>query len=214
MELAGSPGAEPDGIAVRRALQSLGVVVDRLSSPTITYGLRAQPDSPVGRLLEAAAEVQTPLSISGAMLDAAVPRLQQRRWLCVENPSVVEAALRTNYAGPLVCTSGWPSLDTQRLLDLARRQEIELYYAGDYDSVGLAIANFMWTRYGAHVAMTKSAYLAADLDRAPEWGDEGIPRTPWDVELADIIRAKRRIVYQEDPAVWRALVSQQVNKGR
>lgn len=211
VELAGSSVAEPEGIAIRRALQALGVIVDRLSSTTITCGLRAQPDSPVGRLLEAGAAVKTPVSISGAMLDAAAPKFQQGSWLCVENPSVVEAALLTDYAGPLVCTSGWPSMDTQRLLDIARAQGIELYYAGDYDSVGLAIAGFMSTRYAAHVVMTKALYLAADLERAPDWGDAGIPPTPWDVELADVIRTRRRIVYQEDPEVWRGLLSKQTN---
>jgi uncharacterized protein (TIGR02679 family) len=192
-------------------LQALGVFVDRLSSTTITYGLRAQPDSPVGRLLEAGAAVKTPVSISGAMLDGAAPRFQQRSWLCVENPSVVESGILTDYAGPLVCTSGWPSMDTQRLLAIARAQGIDLYYAGDYDSVGLAIASFMSMRYQAHVVMTKALYLAADLVRAPEWGDTEVPLTPWDIELASVIYAKRRVVYQEDPGVWRRLLNEQTN---
>lgn len=210
VELVGEWSAErePNGITARRALQDLGVMVDRISSTTITYGLRAQPGSPLGQLLESAGATRTPVGISGAMLDGASPRFSQRSWLCVENPSVVEGAMLAGSAGPLVCTAGWPSIDAQRLLDMARAQGIDLYYAGDYDAVGLAIAKFMATRHEAAIVMTKAAYLSADLQRAPAWGDaNAIPSTPWDEALADAIRKKRRIVYQEDPAVWRELLS-------
>ena len=215
VELAGEWSAErePNGSTIRRALQDLGVMVDRISSTTITYGLRAQPGSPLGRLLEAAGATRTPVGISGAMLDGASPRFPQRSWLCVENPSVVEGAMLAGCAGPLVCTAGWPSIDAQRLLDLARAQGIDLYYAGDYDSVGLAIANFMATRYEATIVMTEAAYLSADLRRAPAWGDaHAIPSTPWDEALADAIRDKRRVVYQEDPAVWRKLLNLDIGR--
>ena len=216
VELAGSAliGRELDGITIRRALQDLGVIADRLSVTTITYGLRAEPDSPVGRVLEAGAAANTPVNLSGALLDSRTPTFLQGKWLCIENPSIVEAAMLAGYAGPLVCTSGWPSLDTQRLLQVARTQGIELHYAGDYDPEGLAIANFMASRYGVSVAMTTSLYLAADLGRAPAWGDvDEVPSTPWDAKLADVIRDKRRIVYQEDPAIWRKLVNDHANDG-
>jgi len=209
VELVGKWNAErePDGIAIRRALQDLGVVVDRISFPTITYGLRAQPNSPLGRLLEATAETRTPVSVSGAMLDGPPPKFLQQNWLCVENPSVVEAAMLAGWSGPIVCTSGWPSIDAQRLLDIARAQGIELSYAGDYDSKGLAIARFMVIRYEATILMTKPIYVGADLQRAPAWGDSNaIPATPWDRDLATALRERRRIVYQEDPAVWRGLL--------
>ncbi len=199
----GSADREPDGSAARRALQELGVIVDRLSSAVITYGLRAQSDSPLGRMLEAGAAVATPVHVSGALLDAGLPRFSSGRWLCVENPSVVEAAVLAGYTGALVCTSGWPSLDAQRLLEAGRAQGIEVHYAGDYDTAGLLIADFMASRYGAKIAMTRAMYLAADLERASEWPEAGaVPPTPWDEGLAEAIRDRRRVVYQEDPAVW------------
>lgn len=108
---------------------------------------------------------------------------------------------------PVVCTAGWPSVDAQRLLDVARAQEIELHYAGDYDPVGLAIANYMAVRYEAAIMMTKGNYLEANLQRAHKWRDENaIPSTPWDPELTIAIHAARRVVYQEDPAIWRRLL--------
>jgi uncharacterized protein (TIGR02679 family) len=197
---------EPDSIAARRALQELGVVMDRISFATITYGLRATPDSPLGRLLEEARKATVPLGLSGAMLDGPSPAWLQKSWLCVENPSVVEAAVLAGAAGPVVCTSGWPSIDAQRLLDGARAQGIELRYAGDYDATGLAIASFMIQRYGAVILMTRDRYLRADLGRAPVWGEGEVPGTPWDRALADAIREERRVVYQEDPAIFQELL--------
>lgn len=206
VELTGACLAEPDGVAVRRALQALGVVCDRLSSSTITYGVRAYANSPLGRLLEAGISARAPVHVSGALIDAAPAQFLDRIWLCVENPSVVEAALTVQAPGALVCTSGWPSIDTQRLLEAARAQGIELQFAGDYDSVGLIIAHFMSKRFGAQIVMTRERYLAADLSRAPEWGTEPVQPTHWDAELAPAIQDRRRIVYQEDPAIWRELV--------
>ena len=206
-ELAGTLAGsrDPDPVVLRRALQEFGVIADRLSSATLTYGLRATPNLPLGTLLEAAAAVRAPVHVSGSMLDRGTPAYLQPEWLCVENPSVVEAAMLAGHDGPIVCTSGWPSLDTQRLLEQAREHGVALRYAGDYDPAGLAIARFMVTRYDASVVMTAPLYLAADLQRAPCW-TEPPPSTPWDPELAVAISATRRIVFQEDPAVWRAVL--------
>lgn len=207
VELAGYSLEEPNAVTIRRALQSVGVLVDRLSTTTITYGHRATQDSPLGELLLAALALKMPLNVSGTLLDSGEPAFLDSMWLCVENPSVVEAARLTGYNGPIVCTAGWPSTDTQRLLEIARSQNIDLRYAGDYDSQGLAIANFMVARFGARIDMTTTAYLAADQELSQHWGDAPIPNTPWDPQLADTIRKERRVVYQEDPAIWRALFS-------
>lgn len=209
LELTGSLGdeQEPDVIAVRSALRQLGVITDRVSSTTVTVGLRARPDTPLGRLAETAAEAGTVLHICGALLDGPPTRFSPGVWLCVENPCILEAALQENCSRPIVCTSGWPSTDTRRLLEMARSQGIELIHAGDYDHAGLLIADFMATHLQAKVAMTEAMYLCADHTRAPAWDSrQDVPATRWQPELADAIRASRRIVYQEDPAIWRQLL--------
>lgn len=206
VEMAGAATDDPDAITVRRSFQDLGVITDRLSSTTITYGLRSRSDSPLGRLLEAACATKIPVNVSGAALDRGSPRFEQMRWLCVENPSVVESAVVAGTDIPLVCTSGWPSTDTQRLLELAREQGIELCYAGDYDGEGLAIAKWMSLRYGAAILMTAAAYDTADLRRAPMWTGI-VPDTPWDLALGARIHTRRRIAYQEDPAILEPLLA-------
>lgn len=206
VELMGGDPDAADSITIRRALMNLGIVVDRLSTGTIVCGVRCRPDTPLGRLLGAGNEAQVPVSISGATLDRGAPRFDPASWLCVENPSLVEHATQFDSPPPMVCTSGWPSTDTQRLLDLARQQGIELCYAGDYDGEGLAIAAWMAVRYGARILMTAATYEAADLEHALPWKG-AVPETPWDPALADAIRARRRIVYQEDPAVYGSLLT-------
>ena len=107
----------------------------------------------------------------------------------MENPSVVEAAYLANHRHAIVCTSGWPSTETQRLLELATAQGVELEYAGDYDAEGLAIATFMATRHRARILMTETAYRDADHARAPRWPEHvPVPETPWDPPLAGSLR--------------------------
>ncbi len=206
LELAGHPGrTTADALTIRQSLHALGVLPDRLSSPTITLGLRASTDSAMGRLLETAAEACVPVTVPGALLDTGAPAFRNGQWLCVENPSVVEAAIQAGSSRAIVCTSGWASADTQRLLDAAIEQGIELSYAGDYDPEGLKIAAWMSIRFGADIEMPAAAYRAANLDQALPW-QGGIPDTPWDLDLAPEIHRRQRTVYQEDPSVWRKLL--------
>lgn len=190
----------------RGAMRSLGVIPDRLSTTTVIWALRAQPGSIVGDFLEAGYRSGMPVNVSGAMLDRGDAQFTQSRWLCVENPSLIEIAAARGADRPIVCTSGWPAADTQRLLDLALEQGIELEYAGDYDPAGLAIANWMTDRFGASIRMSAVDYCTASHDRSPVWPDHAVPRTPWDDTLGEAIRRERRIVYQEDPHVWAGLI--------
>lgn len=206
-EIANLP-EEPDAVTTRRALHALGVVPDRLSTTTITYALRAMPDTPLGRLMEVATETGVPVHVSGAALDLGLPRLEGGPWLCVENPSVIEAAFQARTKRPLVCSSGWPAVDTQRLLDIARAQGIELRYASDYDPEGLAMASWFAQRFGCTIRMTTEDYLRADLQHAPVWPGD-VPETAWDPGLADAIRKQQRVVYQEDPQIFRMLIERE-----
>ena len=204
LELAGEDLGQTDAATIRRCLRRLGVVSDRLSTTTIVLRLRSTCGGPLDRLLAAAEEANVPAHISGAILDASAPRFAASSWLCVENPSVIEYALAAGASRPIVCTSGWPSIDTQRLLSMATEQGVELAYAGDYDATGLEIAAWMATRFGARIVMTASLYEAADLEQAPPWSG-AIPETPWSPTLCEAIRRRGRVVYQEDPAVLAGL---------
>jgi uncharacterized protein (TIGR02679 family) len=201
-------GGDPDRatpVDVREAARTSGLLYDRLSTPTLTWAVRASASGPTGHLLELAAEAGAPLHLSDALLDRDVTTFTQARWLCVENPSVVESIMLAGLRIPTVCTSGWPSSAAQRLLDLARRQGVELCYAGDFDPEGLKIAKFMHERFAATVLMTARGYEAAHHERARPWQGD-VPETPWEPPLREAIQVARRLVYQEDPAVFASLM--------
>jgi len=66
----------------------------------------------------------------------------------------------------LICTSGWPSVATIRLLNLLTETapDTVLHYSGDFDLPGLRIAAYLQTRYHANCQLwhlDPSSYLAA-----------------------------------------------------
>lgn len=199
----GDVRAESDTV-FRRAAYGEGVLVDRLSTPTLTWALRSETDTPAGRLLEGAAADGVPVHLSGALLDRGVPRLRESLVLCVENPSVIEWLHLTGQLVPAVCTSGWPSTDAQRFLEDFREQGVQVVYAGDFDAPGLAIAAFMRERFGADVWMTDGDYLAAGRGATRWEGD--VPQTAWCGRLKGVIERTREVRYQEDPVLIGRLV--------
>lgn len=188
----------------RRAAFGEGVLVDRLSTPTLTWALRSETDTPAGRLLEGAAADGVPVHLSGALLDRGVPRLKEPIVLCVENPSVIDWLHLTGQLVPTVCTSGWPSTDAQRFLEDLRERDVKVAYAGDFDASGLAIAAFMRERFGAEVWMTDGDYLVAGRGARRWEGD--VPQTAWCDSLKGVIERTREVRYQEDPALIGRLV--------
>ena len=51
------------------------------------------------------------------------------------------------FHSPLICTSGQPQVAVLRLLDLLATSETQLFYSGDFDGEGLAIAARLMGRY-------------------------------------------------------------------
>ncbi len=51
------------------------------------------------------------------------------------------------FHSPLICTSGQPSVDALRLLDLLAVSGTKLFYSGDFDGKGLSIAAQLCARY-------------------------------------------------------------------
>lgn len=200
LERTGHEHLEANIVEQRQAALELGLVFDRLSTPTLTWGLEAAPDTPTGRLLMAGSADRVPVHMSSALLDMGRPTFTARSVLCVENPSVVEWMISQGHQRPLVCTSGWPSADAQRLLELLRAQGVVIEYAGDFDEAGLRIARFIYERFGAVIRMTDEDYLEGRSNPATSWVSS-VPETPWCPALASAIRSRRQVVYQEDPSV-------------
>ncbi len=183
----------------RAALAAGGIVADPLSTPVLTLGLRGPGAGPDPGWLGAMAAAGEPVALTASQL---------RRWPVtgheagvhvVENPSVVAAAAAAGITRPLVCTASWPTQAGVLLLDQLRDRGARLYYHGDIDPTGLALAEHHRQRFGAQLwRLTAEDYLAVvDAARTPIDPGATIPPTPWDPELAEAVRRHRLVVFEE-----------------
>jgi len=81
----------------------------------------------------------------------------------VENAGVFSTLLDTR--APLVSTNGQMNLATMKLLDLLASSGAKLYYSGDFDPEGLAMAERLLERYGQSVTLWRFSlddYAAAN----------------------------------------------------
>ncbi len=70
----------------------------------------------------------------------------------LENQMVFSSLCRQeNIHQPMICTSGQLKEASWQLLDLLAKTGCQLYYAGDFDPEGLAIAERLWQAYGDRV---------------------------------------------------------------
>lgn len=76
------------------------------------------------------------------------------------------------FHSPLICTSGQPQVAVLRLLDLLASSGTQLYYSGDFDAEGLAIAARLMARFPALLH-------------------------PWHMEIEDYMRARSEIKLSE-----------------
>src|SRR5690606_4467660 len=108
--------------ARRLAWESVGVVVDRLSAPALTFNLHAVPGSALENILLPYRTLAQPAYLTRQLVkaEAAFSPLPEpmRQVFLVENPAVVEAAASRlgSRCAPLICTEGRPASAVQHLL--------------------------------------------------------------------------------------------------
>ncbi|MBT2512199.1 DUF2399 domain-containing protein [Arthrobacter sp. ISL-30] len=83
------------------------------------------------------------------------------RMLVCENPRVIEGMAERGVDGwAAVCTSGEPNLVVDKVLGNLSRAGVDLYYHGDFDWPGMAMANRVITKFCARPwQMTADEYL-------------------------------------------------------
>ena len=186
--------------AERRGLWSkAGVICDELSAPVLVFNLPIGKVPPVTRLLAVAAEAIMPLHLTTKLLQGADWKsavVPPRVYVC-ENPSLI--ALATQQVGassaPLVCVDGEPKTAGWLLLEHLRDAGAKLWYHGDFDWKGVAIAGRIIERVGA----TPWRYGAEDYLASPG-GDflEGSPvATPWCPRLSEALCQRQVLIHEE-----------------
>jgi uncharacterized protein (TIGR02679 family) len=178
----------------RDAWNALGVDCDDLLGGLIAVGI-----APLGWSLPLGAVVTLPPRV---LASCEWPVSDERRWIFVtENPSVAGAAADLGLEGSrLLCTSGTPS--AVEIAAIARLADAGWSIAAraDFDAAGLAhvLAILRGVRGSVAWRMRSTDYvdsLRPELQSTAPLGD--IPDTPWDPQLAMVMRARGFVAYEE-----------------
>ncbi len=190
--------ARPGSAAERRDLwDRAGVLVDDLASRVLVLNLPAEGEG-LGEWLTGAARCGTPFQVTLHQLAAHPIRVSCPRVFVCENPAVLRRACAELGAAcpPLVCTEGRPSTAFHRLMGLAVGAGAELWYHGDFDWPGVAIAADVIARYGGRPwRMSASDYRSAASEGVRLTGEP--VKAPWDPGLIEAMRATGHAVYEE-----------------
>jgi uncharacterized protein (TIGR02679 family) len=192
--------SRPKSAAERRELWfKAGIVCDELSAPVLTFNLLLRGPHPLSELLGLASAAVVPLHLSTRLLQASEWRsvvTPPRVYVC-ENPSVVAFVVRHLGASsaPLICLDGEPKTAGWLLLQHLRNAGAELWYHGDFDWEGIAIAARVINRVDAKPwRYTANDYLAASgiepLEGSP------VP-TPWCPNLATALSERQIVIHEE-----------------
>jgi uncharacterized protein (TIGR02679 family) len=177
-----------------------GVEPDLLSRTCLVWGLRIEAEGSLGRRLDAAADAGDPVHLTAwdlRRVSTVRPRPATPVLVC-ENPRVLEAVAESGLTGwAAVCTSGEPNLVVDRVLRDIASAGAPLFYHGDFDWPGVAIANRIIDNVGAVAwKMTAFDYLQAVRADGPPLA--GRPVEPsWDAELGAAMRTQSRAVHEE-----------------
>lgn len=188
----------------RRELWDLsGVIVDDLASRVLVLNLTAQGDG-LGEWLTGAARYGTPFQVTLHQLTSHPIRLDQSRVFVCENPAILRRASTElgPASPPLICTEGRPSTAFRRLAAMTVAAGGELWYHGDFDWPGIAIAADIISSHGARPwLMTADDYLAGANASDASSALAGEPvATPWDLALSEAMRETGRPVFEETVA--------------
>lgn len=182
--------------SAREEWELLGLLTDRVSSTCLTLGLRARGAEPVARRVELSADQHAALHLTWRDLDLGLAFAPDQRVLVCENPRVLEAAAERPPVGVgLVCTSGRPALVTLEVLTRLRSAGARLWYHGDFDWPGLAMANDLLRSFGAQPwRMGADDYQSAP-GRLPLSGRK--IEADWDPALSPAMEARGVAVHEE-----------------
>ncbi|PRY70611.1 uncharacterized protein (TIGR02679 family) [Glaciihabitans tibetensis] len=177
----------------REAWQSVGLVVDELSSTVLVIGLPGDDSGPTARALAALHPVGQPTILTLRQLNTDGVGMTPPHVFVCENAAVVAAAADRLGATcpPVVCTAGQPGAAVIALLEMLSAGGAVLHYHGDFDWDGLATAR-AFTRRVAWVPwrFDSDAYgdalaLSAQTPSAQSAPLAGVPgESPWDRTLA------------------------------
>ncbi len=132
---------------------AVGVICDDLSAPVLTFNLGLRGDSSLCQLIAMTSADLQPVYLTTRMLWAADwSRIicPQEVYVC-ENPTIISLAATQlgNRCPPIICVNGEPCHAARRIMRLLCDAGCSLWYHGDFDWAGIAIAERIFTEFGA-----------------------------------------------------------------
>ncbi|AWW27175.1 TIGR02679 domain-containing protein [Acetobacterium sp. KB-1] len=132
-------------------LYQAGLIYDEVSNYTICRGIQAYAGDKIHSGWAGFANCSEPLHVSLwniGMIDRVT--CVNKRVFVFENPTVFSevAGLLENQPAALICSAGNVKVASLLLLDKIAQSGSDIYYSGDFDPEGLAIADKLKKRYG------------------------------------------------------------------
>lgn len=177
------------------------VICDELSAPALTFNLSLGGEALLSRLVAHASAERQPLHLTTRLLWAmewASITCPPAVFVC-ENPTIVSLAATQlgQRCPPLVCVDGEPKTAGRLLLRRLRAGGSTLFYHGDFDWPGVAIAERIFQECGAQPwCFDAQSYLAAAAREGRSLSGNPIP-TPWSPDLAELME-HTGIAYDEE----------------
>jgi uncharacterized protein (TIGR02679 family) len=177
------------------------VICDVLSAPALTFNLALGGDTLLSRLIALASAETQPLHLTSRLLwatDWTRITYPAAVFVC-ENPTIVSivATQLGHSCPPLVSVDGEPRAAVRLLLRRLRAGGSALFYHGDFDWPGLAIAERIFTEFGAKPwCFDSDSYHAATMCQGRPLAGKPIA-TPWCPALAKAMK-HTGIAYDEE----------------
>ncbi len=147
-----------------------GIIVDKLSSTIIAYGVHIIKGEREYTPIEALKSFGEPMTLSLANLED-VDRIyaDTDSIFVVENEMVYSHLLPlcAEKGIPFLCTSGQLSKAAQKVIRMLCSEGKSIFYSGDLDPEGLQIANELWKKYPKQIVMWRMGtedYLSSMSD--------------------------------------------------
>lgn len=186
----------------RRDLWSaVGVIGDDLSAPVLTFNLGLHGEQPLCQFIAMTSADLQPVHLTPRMLWAAdwtQITCPDEVFIC-ENPTIISLAASQlgTRCPPILCVNGEPCHAARHLMRRLREDGCTLWYHGDFDWPGIAIAARIFAEFGAKPWLFDNhAYeQAKPLESRPLVG--GAIPTPWSPALSSTMQNHGR-AYDEE----------------
>jgi len=192
--------------AINDLLLSYKLLRDDITNYVTCANLVAETEEGLHPMWEAAAKTS---SVMNVPLRELIPltrvypaRAKKSIWV-VENSGVYSSMLDQLPGIPLVCTHGQFKLAALLLIDLLADEQCDIYYAGDLDPEGIAMAERLLLRHPQHVnlwCMDVAAYGKSDA--TIELSNERLNKldsitVPELIPLVEELKTRKKAGYQE-----------------